>query len=245
MSPGSGRVRVGVDVGGTFTKAVAIDLATRQLVATSIVATTHSAAGGVAEGVVTAVAEVAEAVGAATIDLVTHSTTQAVNALLEGDVGVVGVIGMGRRPDLKKVEKLTQLRNVEVAPGKSLGVRQAFFDVTDGLPVADIRAELVAMKASGVVAVAIAEAFSPDDSRNEDEVAAVRALAHAPDPHVRSLGDSACEHELVVLERKRVHHTSIGTEQPQNGVFPGQGGPWQTKRMTGHSITERGNMRTS
>lgn len=173
MSPGSGRVRVGVDVGGTFTKAVAIDLATRQLVATSIVATTHSAAGGVAEGVVTAVAEVAEAVGAATIDLVTHSTTQAVNALLEGDVGVVGVIGMGRRPDLKKVEKLTQLRNVEVAPGKSLGVRQAFFDVTDGLPVADIRAELVAMKASGVVAVAIAEAFSPDDSRNEDEVAAL------------------------------------------------------------------------
>ena len=173
MSPVSGRVRVGVDVGGTFTKAVAIDLATRQLVATSIVATTHTAAGGVAQGVVTAVAEVANQVGAATIDLVTHSTTQAVNALLEGDVGVVGVIGMGRRPDLKKVEKLTQLRNVEVAPGKPLRVRQAFFDVTDGLPVADIRAELLAMKDSGVVAVAIAEAFSPDDSRNEEEVAAL------------------------------------------------------------------------
>ena len=176
----SGRLRVGVDVGGTFTKAVAIDIATRALVASSIVATTHRAPGGVAQGVVAAVADVAGKVGADRIDLVTHSTTQAVNALLEGDVGVVGVIGMGRRPDLKKVEKLTQLRNVEVAPGKYLSVRQAFFDVTDGLPVTDIRAELEDMHRAGVVAVAIAEAFSPDDSRNENLVAALAADVGIP-----------------------------------------------------------------
>ena len=173
MTDPSGRLRVGVDVGGTFTKAVAIDIGTLALVATSIVPTTHSAAGGVAEGVVAAVADVASQVGADRIDLVTHSTTQAVNALLEGDVGVVGVIGMGRRPDLKKVAKLTQLRNVEVAAGKYLSVRQAFFDVTDGLPSAEIRAELADMRRAGMVAVAIAEAFSPDDSRNEHLVAAL------------------------------------------------------------------------
>ena len=163
-------IRVGVDVGGTFTKAVAVDPTTREILATSVVPTTHQSADGVAEGVVHAVAQVSNAVGAANIDLVTHSTTQAVNALLEGDVGVVGVIGMGRRPDLKKVEARTRLNNVEVAPGKYLKVRQAFFDVTDGLPEDAIRAALIDFKSHGVVSIAVAEAFSPDDATNEHQV---------------------------------------------------------------------------
>jgi N-methylhydantoinase A/oxoprolinase/acetone carboxylase beta subunit len=175
-APTSSRsIRVGVDVGGTFTKAVAFDLAAHRIVGSSIVPTTHSAPGGVAEGVVTAVAEVAAEVGPEHIELVTHSTTQAVNALLEGDVGLVGVIGMGRRPDLKKIHKRTRLNDVELAPGKVLRVVDAFFDVTDGLPVDDVRAALAGFVASGVAAVCVAEAFSPDDSTNEEAVA---ALAH-------------------------------------------------------------------
>ena len=166
-------VRVGVDVGGTFTKAVAIDSVTREILATSVIATTHRGANGVADGVVEAVAEVSRLVGADNIDLVTHSTTQAVNALLEGDVGAVGVIGMGRRPDLRKVEARTRLSNVEVAPGKVLDIRQAFFDVTDGLPVDKIRECLATFAEQGVAAVAVAEAFSPDDATNEHEVAAL------------------------------------------------------------------------
>ena len=47
-------MRVGVDVGGTFTKAVAVELTTREIVATSVVPTTHTAEGGVAAGVVDA-----------------------------------------------------------------------------------------------------------------------------------------------------------------------------------------------
>ena len=70
------RVRVGVDVGGTFTKAVAVELTGRSIVATVVVPTTHTATGGVAAGVVQAVAELAEQVGPDNIDLVTHSTTQ-------------------------------------------------------------------------------------------------------------------------------------------------------------------------
>ena len=174
------RVRVGVDVGGTFTKAVAVELTGRSIVATVVVPTTHTATGGVAAGVVQAVAELAEQVGPDNIDLVTHSTTQAVNALVEGDAAPVGIIGLGRRPDLKRVEKRTTLRDVEVAPGKRLEVHSAFFDVTDGLPVADVRGALDRFRAAGVAAVCVAEAFSPDDPGNEQAVAALATEAGFP-----------------------------------------------------------------
>lgn len=173
-------LRVGVDVGGTFTKAVAVELATREIMASAVVPTTHTAPGGVAAGVVDAIAAIAGEVGADRIDIVTHSTTQAVNALLEGDAAEIGVIGMGRRPDLARVEKRTRLRDVELAPGKHLRVRHAFFDVTDGLPADDIRAALTAFLAAGVGAVCVAEAFSPDDSSNELAVAELARAAGLP-----------------------------------------------------------------
>jgi N-methylhydantoinase A/oxoprolinase/acetone carboxylase beta subunit len=173
-------VRVGVDVGGTFTKAVAVELERRAIVATSVVPTTHRAEGGVAAGVVRAVAEVAEHVGTDAIELVTHSTTEAVNALLEGDVVTVAVIGLGRRPDLKAAEKRTRLEDVEVAAGKSLEVRPAFFDVTDGLPTDAIRATIDQLVATGTAAVCVAEAFAPDDTANERAVAEIARAAGLP-----------------------------------------------------------------
>ncbi len=174
------KLRVGVDVGGTFTKAVAVALDHRDIVASSVVPTTHGADGGVAAGVVQAVAELAAQVGAGNIELVTHSTTQAVNALLEGDAAEVGVIGLGRRPDLARVEKRTRLKDVELSPGKRLHVRHAFFDVTDGLPSAEIAASLAGFRDAGVGAVCVAEAFSPDDTTNEVAVAALAMAAGLP-----------------------------------------------------------------
>ena len=97
---------------------------------------------GVAAGVVRTVAEVVREVGAGRVDLVTHSTTQAVNALLEGDVGTVGVIGLGRRPELKQARKRTQLENIELAPGRFLRTIPLFFDVSDGLDEDAVRAAL-------------------------------------------------------------------------------------------------------
>ena len=173
-------VRVGVDVGGTFTKAVAVELASRTVVATSVVPTTHGAEGGVAAGVVRAVAELATQVGSDAIELVTHSTTEAVNALLEGDVATVGVIGLGRRPDLAAAEKRTRLTDVEVAAGKTLRVLPAFFDVTDGLPADAIRATIDGFVEQGAGAVCVAEAFAPDDTTNELVVADIARDAGLP-----------------------------------------------------------------
>ena len=84
-------------------------------------------------GLACPVADVAASLDGRPIALVTHSTTQAVNALLEGDVGTVGVIGMGRRPDLRKSRKRTTLDHVELAPGKQLRTLCEFVDVSAGL----------------------------------------------------------------------------------------------------------------
>ena len=46
------KLRLGIDVGGTFTDVVAIDAATRELVASVKVPTTHDASEGVAAGIV-------------------------------------------------------------------------------------------------------------------------------------------------------------------------------------------------
>ena len=54
------------------------------------------------------------------VELVTHSTTQAVNALLEGDVAKVGMIGMGRAPDLRKARKRTIETRIELSEGRTL-----------------------------------------------------------------------------------------------------------------------------
>ena len=168
-------IRIGVDVGGTFTKAVGFDLDAGEVVARAVVPTTHSEPAGPAAGVVQVVREVADAVGAARVDLVTHSTTQAVNALLEGDVEVVGVLGLGRQPDLRKARKRTRLDDVELSPGKRLHTVSEFLDISDGLSDAELDAALDRLVAAGATAICVAEAFAPEGGT--DELRAVERAA--------------------------------------------------------------------
>lgn len=163
-------VRVGVDVGGTFTKAVACASETGEVVARAIVPTTHHASAGVAEGAIRAVAEVASDVGArelGRIQLVAHSTTQAVNALLEGDTSVVGVLGLGRRPDVKRARRRTAVGEVRLAPGRRLATRHSFLDVTEGLDRARIVRAIQELLDEGAEVLCISEAFGVEDARGE------------------------------------------------------------------------------
>src|SRR4051812_39707825 len=116
-------VRVGVDVGGTFTKAVALD-GDAKVVARAVVPTTHSHPDGVAAGVVEVVGIIATTLdesgqGAGSIELVTHSTTQAVNALLEGDVVPVGILGMATAPHAGKARKRTALARIDLTDSRT------------------------------------------------------------------------------------------------------------------------------
>ncbi|MFN8052418.1 MAG: hydantoinase/oxoprolinase family protein [Acidimicrobiales bacterium] len=173
MDPAASGVRVGVDVGGTFTKAVAVDAT--GIVAQAVRPTTHDDVDGVSAGVVRVVADVAAELGGRPIALVTHSTTQAVNALLEGDVGLVGVIGMGRRPDLRKAAKRTMLDDIELAPGKRLRTMCEFVDLSDGLDEARVESIIGRFVEAGAVAACVAEAFATEDATNEATVAAIAA----------------------------------------------------------------------
>lgn len=90
-------IRVGIDVGGTHTKAVAIDNKTHEIVGQSVVMTSHDHPMGVAAGVIECFEECLAKNNIAPEDVVfiAHSTTQATNALLEGDVAKVGILGIG------------------------------------------------------------------------------------------------------------------------------------------------------
>jgi N-methylhydantoinase A len=101
------KVRMGIDVGGTHTKAVAIDNATHQIIGKSSVKTSHDDKAGVAAGVVQAFQNCLKEnqIDPKDVIFVAHSTTQATNALIEGDVAHVGVVERGRRMACKSTDK--------------------------------------------------------------------------------------------------------------------------------------------
>src|SRR5439155_18442418 len=173
LSPRAG-LRVGVDVGGTFTKAVAVSTQPLSLRAHAVVPTSHHAPNGVVEGVAAALRMLLEELGEARsqVDLVAYSTTTAMNALLEGDVARVGVVGIGSQPELRKARKRTHVGRLALAPGRVLHTEHAFLDATHGLADDAIDAVLDDLQARGCSALAVSGAFSVDTPEQEDQVGA-------------------------------------------------------------------------
>jgi N-methylhydantoinase A len=171
-------LRVGVDVGGTFTKAVAVEPASLELCAEAVVPTTHSAAGGVSEGVAAALRELLGQLGErrGAVELVAFSTTQAMNALLEGDVASVGVVGIGAAPDVRRARKRTRVGRIRLAPGHDLETEHLFIDAGGGVSAADADAALGRLVAAGCSAIAVSGAFAVDAPEHE-RLLVERALA--------------------------------------------------------------------
>jgi N-methylhydantoinase A/oxoprolinase/acetone carboxylase beta subunit len=200
-------VRIGIDVGGTFTHAVAIDAANLELVGKSRVPTTHGAAEGVARGVVDSLLRLLGEcrVRPADVVLIAHSTTQATNALLEGDVASVGIIGMGAGAGAWAARRQTAIKPIPLAPGRFLETRHRFIH-SRRVSEAAINAAIDALCRGGAAVIVAAEAFSVDDPANEEHVcriAAERGLPATATHHVSRL------HGLGIRTRTAVINASM------------------------------------
>ncbi|MEB3237561.1 MAG: hydantoinase/oxoprolinase family protein [Candidatus Sericytochromatia bacterium] len=169
------KVRVGIDVGGTFTHAVALDAGTLGIVASCKVPTTHRAAEGVAAGIVEALRRLLETghIAPDQIALIAHSTTQATNALLEGDVAPVGILAMASGLDRGMTRAATRLGRVPLGEGQALETHHAFLDLTGGLMPREVDLAVQRLQAVGARAFAVTAAFGVDDASAEQEVVAM------------------------------------------------------------------------
>ena len=160
------RVRVGIDVGGTFTKAVAVESGSGRVAGRSVVPTTHSDERGVSRGIVGALEALLSGSGIRPdqIDMISHSTTQAINALLESDTARVGVVAMGVGPERKDVTRRTRLSD------SSMNVLHEFLDTSKLLTESDVDAAVSRLREGGAEAIVAAEAFGVDDPSNEQFV---------------------------------------------------------------------------
>lgn len=166
------KVRLGIDVGGTFTDAVAIDNDTYELIGYLKIPTTHGAATGVAAGIVEVIRRIMEKYSIAPEDVafIAHGTTQATNALLEGDVARVGVVGTATGAEGMRAKADTSIGDIELATGKFLRTASTYVDAGRPDAPAQIARALDELGAAGSEVVVAAGAFSVDDPSAEQAV---------------------------------------------------------------------------
>ena len=132
--------------------------------------TTHTAKEGVAAGIVEVLHKVMEQYNIKPEDVtfIAHGTTQATNALLEGDVAKVGVVTLGQGIQGAKSRSDTTIGNIELAPGKFLNSDNQYVDTSVQDVDQAIRTALEMLKKQGCTSFVAAEAFSVDDPAREN-----------------------------------------------------------------------------
>ena len=169
-----GGVRMGIDVGGTYTKAVAIDNVTHEIIGKNEVKTTHDHKEGVAAGVVMCFQNCLRENGIDPADVVfvAHSTTQATNALIEGDVakvGVVGVAGGGLEGFLAKGQLAIKDIDLGTGLGRVINIYNTFIkkkQLTD--EVIDMKIDELIGKGADVIVASMA--FGVDSMKEEQQI---------------------------------------------------------------------------
>lgn len=170
------KYRIGIDVGGTFTDAAVIDNDNFTLIAKKKIPTTHHHPNGVAHGIITIIHEVLAENGISPqeVSFIAHGTTQATNALLEGDVAKVGIVAMGSGLEGKSAKKEANILDIPLADGKFLHTFNTYID-TRQLSDDNIRAAIETLREQGAEVIVASEAYSVDDPTNELRVMAVAA----------------------------------------------------------------------
>ena len=162
-------IRIGIDVGGTHTKAVAIDNSTNRIVGKGSVMTTHFAKEGVAKGVVDSFQKCLEEnnIQPDEVIFIAHSTTQATNALLEGDVAKVGVIGIGKGGlESFLTKRQTKIPDIDLGTGKFIHIDSHFIKAKD-MNENSVRALIQDMYNQGDRVIVASKAFGVDNMSEE------------------------------------------------------------------------------
>lgn len=175
-------VRIGIDVGGTHTKAVAIDNNTHKILGKFSVKTTHDHKLGVAKGVIDAFLNCLKQnnISSDEVVFVAHSTTQATNALLEGDVAHVGVLGIvdnGIEGYLAK--KQLKLKDIDLGTGRIIKISTELINKKE-LTEENIEKKIKVLLDLGVETLVTSRAFGVDDMSDEQKVNDVAKKLEVP-----------------------------------------------------------------
>lgn len=221
------KVRIGIDVGGTFTHAVALDYRTYELVAHAVTPTTHTSKYSVSEGIIKVFQAVLEKSGVKAEDVifVAHSTTQATNALLEGDVVKVGVIGMGKGMESVRAKTDTDIDDIELSDGKYLYTETEYLNSTSENFESEADSAVKRLMEKGCKVIVSSEAFGVDDISNEDFIVSVAEKNETP---------ATASHEISQLYGLKVR---TRTAVVNASILPKM---TQTADMTNESIMKSG-----
>lgn len=175
-------IRVGIDVGGTHTKAVAIDNTTHEIIGKSSVMTTHDAPMGVSEGVVEAFKNclTANNIDPNDVIFIAHSTTQATNALLEGDVAEVGVLGIGKGGlEGMLASKQSRIPDIDLGTGRTIKMHHRYIKTRDFTPE-NVEKVIGELKDEGAQVIVASKAFGVDDLTEEQQVQKIAEKNNMP-----------------------------------------------------------------
>lgn len=165
-------VRVGIDVGGTHTKAVAINNETHEIVGRSVVKTSHDHPMGVAAGVIECFEKclTANNISPDSVVFIAHSTTQATNALLEGDVAKVGILGMGPG-GLGGIlsKKQSNIPDIDLGTGRVIETLHTYLKQKQ-FSKERVKNEIDALRARGADVLVASQAFGVDSMEEEEAV---------------------------------------------------------------------------
>ena len=125
-----------------------------------------------AEGIVKVLQNILQKNGIAPEEVVfiAHGTTQATNALLEGDVACTGILAMGSGLEAGRAKTVSDIGNIPLALGKELKTVYSFVETADAkADEQEIAGKIKELKDAGAEVIVATEAYSVDDPAKRTE----------------------------------------------------------------------------